>query len=258
MEPLVSVIIVKYRSEKFLPACLTSIGKDPRREVIVVDNDKENIGFGAGCNKGAKKAKGKYLFFLNPDTIVLPSAIEKLVSFMEERSGGLRRVGLVAPLLLDKKRKPYPLQGSRKLTPLTAIFALSFLNKYFSGNPISKRYWLKDWDKKSLKEVDVAPGTAFLISRNVFEQIGGFDEKFFLYFEESDLCKRIKDAGWQIFIEPEAQIIHFGGKCTPKGDKIKKIFRQSRFYYFKKHWGILLAALVESFLRSGEWLAEKI
>lgn len=255
MEPLVSIIIVKYRSDKYLPSCLASIGKNSKWEVIIVDNDKENIGFGTGCNKGARRARGELLFFLNPDTIVLDGAINKLVDFMEQR----KKVGIVAPLLLDENKVPYPLQGTgRRLTPMTALIVFSFLNKYFGSNPISGRYWLKDWDKRSLREVDVVSGTAFMIRRSIFEKIGGFDENFFLYFEEFDLCKRVKEEGWQIFIEPSAKLIHLWGKCTPQNDKIKQIFRQSRFYYFKKHWGALSAVIVELVLRGGEWLAEKI
>ncbi|MBI5465164.1 glycosyltransferase family 2 protein, partial [Candidatus Gottesmanbacteria bacterium] len=230
------------------------IGKNPKWEVIIVDNDKENVGFGAGCNKGGKKAKGKYLFFLNPDTIILPGAMNKLVDFMEQRED----IGIVAPLLLNENKMSYPLQGARELTPFTALVALSFLNKYFPNNPVSFRYWLKDWDKRNFQEVAVVPGTAFMIRRGIFEKIGGFDENFFLYFEETDLCQRVKEKGWKIFIEPESKVIHFWKGSTPKNGKIKKIFCQSRFYYFKKHWGVFPAVIVESILRSGEWLAEKI
>lgn len=264
-KPEVSIIIVKYRSEKYLPACLASIGKDPRWEVIIVDNDKENVGYGAGCNNGARRAKGEFLFFLNPDTVVLPGTIDNLIFFIRE-GGGInsplrcepKRVGIVAPLLLDKNKIPYLLQGAGELTPLGAVFAFSFLNKLWPNNPLSRKYWLTDWDKKGIREVAVVPGTAFMIRGKIFEEIGGFDEKFFLYFEENDLCKRVKEVGWRIFIEPQAKVIHFWKGSTPKNGKIKKIFCQSRFYYFKKHWGILPAIIVESFLRSSEWLAEKI
>ncbi len=245
MKPKLSIIIVKYKSGKYLPDCLKSIGKNPPWEVIVADNDKENIGFGAGCNKGAKKAKGEFLFFLNPDTIVQPGAIDHLAGFLKKHPDA----GIAAPLLLDENKNPYPLQGSGKLTPLTAIFALSFLNKYFPNNPISYRYFLKNRDKTTVCEVETVPGAAFMIRREVFEKIGGFDENFFLYFEETDLCKRVREAGWKIFFEPKAKIIHFWGKSTPKSGKIKKIFGQSRFYYFKKHYGIFSALFLEIFLR---------
>lgn len=245
MRPLVSIIIVKYRSKKYLPGCLTSIGKDPRWEVIIVDNDGRNIGFGSACNQGAKKAKGKYLFFLNPDTIVQPKSVELLIVFLKKH----RDVGIVAPLLLDKNRKPYKFQGTGEMTPRSAIFALSFLNKLWPNNPVSKKYWLADWNKKRAKEVAVIPGSALMIRKDVFEKVGGFDENFFLYFEESDLCKRVRKAGWRVFFEPEAKVVHFWGASTPRNKEIEKIFRRSRFYFFKKHYGFLSAFLVEIFLR---------
>ncbi len=250
--PSVSIIIVKYKSEGYLANCLSSIGQNDLYEIIVVYNDRKNIGFGAGCNRGARKGKGKYLFFLNPDTLILPGAIEELASFLDKN----KDAGIVSPLLLDKSEKPSFPQGTGKLTPLSAIVSFSFLNKYFPNNPISKDYWFSDWDKKTIQEADVAPGAALMIRREVFEKLGGFDKKFFLYFEETDLCQRVKEKGWKIYLNPEAKIIHYGGGSTVK-DNIQ-IFKKSRFYYFKKHWGILPALFVESFLRSGEWLAGKI
>lgn len=208
--PLVSIVVVHYKADKVLFECLQSIKKSKPKvsfEVIVVDNDEKkvidkeirknyqwtryikspkNLGFGAGNNLGAKRAKGKYLFFLNPDTIVLPNATDSLVEFLEKN----KSAGIVAPLLLNPQKRPYPLQGTSILTPLKGVFALSFLVKLFPNNSISKKYWLKGWDKTKTKEVDVVPGTAFMIEKKAFEKIGGFDEKFFLYFEEADFCKK--------------------------------------------------------------------
>lgn len=275
--PKVSIVIVNYHSEKLLVDCLNSFfGQKVKLslEVIVVDNgnglsselvngnsalqivklikNNKNLGFAKANNIGVKAASGKYVFFLNPDTIVGDGAIDKLVDFMEKHV----EAGIVAPLLLDKKYRPYPLQGTGKLTPLTALVVFSFLNKYWPNNQISYSYWLKDWSKKDIKEVDVVPGSALLIRKRIFEDLGGFDENFFLYFEEADLCKRVKEKGWGIFINPSAKIIHFWGKCTPASPKIRKFFFSSRFYYFRKHFGILAAVIVELILRSSEWLAQ--
>lgn len=273
-----SIIIVNYHSKNLLLGCLRSIFWQENKfsfEVIVVDNDEQktiekplkrqfpcvkyirspgNIGFGAGNNLGTEFSRGEFLFFLNPDTIVLPGAINKLVAFMETRTK--KKVGIVAPVLLDENKKPYPLQGTAELSPLTAVVSFSFLNKYFPNNPVSYHYWLKNWDKTTTKEVVTVPGTALLIRRKIFEKISGFDQKFFLYFEEIDLCKRVKESSWGIFINPSAKVIHLWGKCTPGSSEIKEIFKKSRFYYFRKHFGITSASLVELFLRSAEWLAQ--
>lgn len=266
----ISIITVNYKVEKELIACITSILKSKTKipiEIIVVDNDEEskiesrlkekfpkliyiksskNIGFGAGNNLGAEYAKGDFFFFLNPDTIVLPLAIESLVNFLQKDLS----VGIVAPLFLDKNSKVYSQQGSRRLTPINGIFTLSFLNKLFPNNAISKEYLLSDWNKIDAKEVDVVPGTGFVMRRKVFEEAGGFDENFFLYFEEFDFCNRVKKLGYKIFIIPKAKVKHIWEASTKKANfNVKKIFEKSRFYYFRKYYGLIAALLVESIVR---------
>lgn len=266
----VSIIVVNYRVKKELFSCLESIfssGTLSSYEVIVVDNDDigtiykdlkrnfpkavyikshKNIGYGAGNNLGSLRAKGEFFFCLNPDTRVYPETIDVLVNFLKKN----KNAGMVAPLFVDLENKPYPLQGSKKLSPLRAIFTFSFIYKLFPTNPVSKNYLLLDWDKTSAKEVDVVPGTGFMIKKSIFNKAGGFDEKFFLYFEEFDLCNRIKDLGYKIYIDPKAKVMHIWGVSTRKSDlDVGKIFRQSRFYYFKKHYGLILAVLTETIIR---------
>lgn len=265
----VSIIIVHYRNEQELYDCITSIKRstpETSYEIIVVDNDERktigptlkkkfgwvkylkapgDVGYGAGNNLGAKEARGEYLFILNPDTKVPPGAIDTLVTFLEKR----KKTAIVAPNLIDAKGKVFIQLGSGKLTPLRGIVALSFLNKIFPNNPISRGYWLKGDSIDKVREVDVVPGSAFLVRKEVFDELKGFDETFFLYFEESDFCKRVKEVGWKIFITPDAQITHYWGKSTPNSEENKKILTKSRFYYFKKHYGIFSALLVETFAR---------
>ena len=273
MNKKVSIIIVHYKANEAFFNCLLSIQKNKPKvslEVIVVDNDEKaiidkeikkkfpwvryikspkNLGFGAGNNYGAKFAKGDYLFFLNPDTIIFSKTIDELVSFLDIN----KNAAVIAPLLLDPQKNPYPIQGESTLTPLRGIFALSILNKIFPNNPFSKEYWQIGWDKTKLKEMDVVPGTAFMIRKEVYEEVGGFDEQFFLYFEENDLCKRIKEKGYRSYITPKSKLIHLWGKGgTNEANNISKIFKQSRFYYFRKHYGIVTAFLVNAFLNLGK------
>lgn len=259
----VSIIIVNYKVEKELLACIDSIIKSQSSisyEIIVVDNSEKKIiekkikekfpnvryfsnaknnGYGGGNNLGARNANGNYLLFLNPDTIVLSGAIDCLLKFIEKKNS----VGLVAPLLLNADRYAYQ-QGSRDLNFITGFVTLSFINKLFPLNPISKNYFLMNWNRNTIKEVDVVPGTCFLIQKKIFNKIGGFDEKFFLYFEEFDLCRRVKKIGYKIFINPESKVIHFREASTKKRGDMKKIFSDSRFYYFKKHFGLLPALTI--------------
>ncbi len=264
-----SIIIVHYRNFKVITSCISSLKKGLRgikSEIIVVDNDEnkffqpnykellkgiiyiksqQNIGYGAAVNAGAKYAKGKYILVSNPDTVFFKETLREMLIFFKKN----REVGMVGPTLLDKRRKIYKQIGSSSLNPLVGIVALSFLNKIFPNNPISRHYWLRDRDFSRPQEVDVVPGSCFMIRKQVFDQVGGFDPNFFLYFEESDLCKRVKEKRWKIFIIPDAKVIHYWGASTPKSQKINKIFQQSRFYYFKKHYGIIWALVVESFAR---------
>lgn len=261
---MLSIIIVNYKVKNQLIECISSIYRYPLNqnyEIIVVDNDEEknigkdlkkkfpkvkyiesygNSGYGGGCNLGAKYSKGNILFFLNPDTKVFDRTLNNLYDFINKN----KKVGIISPLLVHSDMKPFSLQGTRKLTPLKAIFSLSFINKYFPNNPISKNYWLRDWDKKNAKEVDVIPGTAFMISRNLFMEVGGFDEFFFLYFEEFDFCNRIKELGYKIYIDPRAKLYHEWGASTNKIKNLKKIFSQSKFYYFRKWYGLFVAIIV--------------
>lgn len=264
-----SIIIVHYKADNEFFDCLKSIYKYKTKfsfEVIVVDNDeknviskkikqnfprvkyiksKSNIGFGAGNNLGTKHAIGEYLFFLNPDTVIFSKTLDNLIYFIESK----KKIGIVAPLLLHKNNKPFELQGASSLTPLRGIICLSFVNKLFPRNPIARKFFYLDWDKISQKEVDVAPGTAFVIRKKLFNEISGFDENFFLYFEEFDLCRRVRQSGFKIFIIPQAKIIHLWERSTKYLKNKHEIFHKSRFYYFKKHFGLSSAILVELFCR---------
>lgn len=265
----ISIIIVHYKARKELFDCLTSIyASKPKTsyEVIVVDNDDKkvikksllhkfpnvlyvpsntNMGYGAGNNLGARFATGKYLFFLNPDTIVFPDTVDSLVDYAQHYI----RVGIVAPVLLTKTHRLFKRQGSAELTPIAAIFSLSFIFKFFPRNKVARSYLLFDWDKKTTKSVAVAPGTAFVIRKRVFQKIGGFDEQFFLFFEEDDLCKRVRKLGYEIIIYPNARIVHLVGKSMQKNANVSSIFANSRYLFFKKYFGTITALIIEGILR---------
>ncbi len=269
----VSVIIVNYKVDQELLDSISSIvGLKPKvsYEIIVVDNygksnfnhflkkrfpfvmyvkSSSNLGYGGANNLGSKQAKGEFLFFLNPDTIVKKYALDILYKFILKNNNA----GMVAPLLYDPKGNVYPSQGSQDYSLLNAVIVQSFVNKIFPNNYISKKFFQKSWNKKDVKEFDVVPGTAFMIKKDVFEKAGKFDENFFLYFEEYDLAKRIKKSGYKNYIIPESKIIHIWEASTKKSNlNLKNVFKKSRFYYFKKHFGILPAYVVELFASFGK------
>lgn len=268
----VSIIIVNYKVKRELLNCVSSIVESKPKvkfEIIVVDNGSSNnlsenlnrfsqvkctvsagnIGFGAGNNLGVKKALGDYLFFLNPDTLVDKGAIDCLFNFIKDKPN----TGMVAPLLYDPEGEVYPLQGSDAYTFVNAIIVLSFINKLFPNNSVSRKFFHKEWDKKDVEEFDVVPGTAFMIKKDLFEKIGKFDENFFLYFEEYDLAKRVKELGYKNYIAPKAKVKHIWEASTRKRNDINKIFSRSRYYFFKKNYGIVFALIIKVISSLGKY-----
>jgi GT2 family glycosyltransferase len=263
-----SVIIVNFKAEKELLNCIKSIVKSKpgiRYEIIVVDNSKSkilkealrdinvnvsyirnnlNVGYGKGNNIGAKKAKGEFLLFLNPDTYIHDGSFKNILSLFKSKN-----LGIIAPLLLDNTEKPYPLQGTKTLTPIRALFSISILSKIIPNNIIAKKYWILGWNKNREKQVNVAPGTAFFIKKELFEKVGRFDENFFLFFEEFDICRRIQEMGKKVIISPKLKIVHFWGVSVNKNERSKRYFESSRFYYFRKYYSLPIAVLTEGFLR---------
>lgn len=256
-----SIVIVFFKNGQELLGCLSSIRNSKincRYEIVVVNNSQKkirlkgikcinslsNLGYSRGNNLGVENTKGEYIFILNPDTKVLSDSINVLTNFLDTN----KKAGIVAPNLVDKDGSIFSQMGSRELTPLRGIVALSFINKIFPRNPISTKYWAYDLPTNTLRELDAVPGSAFMIRRNIFNKLGGFDENMFLFFEESDLGRRVKKKGYKIFINPEAEVIHY----WDKNPKLKKYFESSRFYYFKKHFGLPYALLVEAFARFGK------
>ena len=260
----VSIITVNYRVENELINCISSILKSKPNvnfEIIVVDNNEKaefgavlkskfpqvkyvksekNIGYGAASNLVMQFASGEYLFFLNPDTIVKENAVDVLYDFLEKNP----KAGIIAPLLFDLSGKVYPNQGSDQYDFKSAFITSSFLNKLIPNNPISMKFFHKHWDKKNIEEFDVVPGTAFMIKKDLFKRIGLFDERFFLYFEEYDLGKKVQKLGYKNFILPNAKVLHVWEASTRKRGDIDKVFSKSRYLFFKKHYGVFFALII--------------
>ncbi len=207
----------------------------------------KNLGYGGGNNLGSKFAKGEFLFFLNPDTKIKNNILDPLVSFLRNNT----HYAIVAPTLEDANNQVFEKQGTQTLTPIRALFSLSFLCSVLPYNPVARLYWMKDIDKTKDRDVDVVPGTAFMIRRSLFKRLNGFDESFFLYFEEFDVCKRVIDLGYRCKILGKPRIIHEWGQTTKFLSHAERdsIFRASRQHYFKKHFGVVWMMVVEVFLR---------
>jgi GT2 family glycosyltransferase len=248
-----SIIIVNYKADKYLKDCLESIDKQDFLETIVVDNNKINRGYGAGCNLGAKKAKGKYLLFLNPDTIVLPGTLKKMVDFMNKNE----KVAILGPRIYKNLKKEKQLSYCHFPNPLTALFVFSPIKSLWPNNPLWQKYIYSDsLETKKEFEVEAVSGAALLIRSVIFQKVGGFDENFFLYFEENDLCRRVQKDGGKIIFYPQGEIIHLGGKSFQDSKLSITDFQKSRYYFFKKYFGVLVAFPLEVFIRFLEIIAK--
>lgn len=247
MKKIVSCIIVAYKNEKALKRCLASIPPEPTIETIVIDNTVHNLGFSQGCNLGAQKAEGEFLFFINPDTVLFPDTIQKLLTALTSDAS----IGIVAPQLVSLEKKPY-LSFTRQPRWFSTPIVFSVFNKFFPSNPISQWHF---YTSNSLEEplfLEAVSGAACMISKKLYTQIQGFDPSFFMYWEDYDFCQKVLDAGKKILYFPTSKIIHQRGGSSQNIDETKKYFLQSRKIFFKKRFGPLYARVLEWWLQLPE------
>jgi len=238
---LLSIIIVNFQSQDFLTKCLESLEKQLKNlsfEVILVNNDptplkkdffapfsfphtlletNENLGFGAGCNLANQKALGEFLFFLNPDSFLTDDSLKKALDFLQEKPS----VGVVGgKIFLFPEKIIQPWTSGKKTSLWRILFRHNFGASWKSQKPVS---------------VDWVSGTALLTRKKLFEEIGGFDKDFFMYFEDQDLCLRIKNSGFKIFFLPFFSVNHYNGKSWDDNQQKKRIFYHSQDIFFQKH-----------------------
>jgi GT2 family glycosyltransferase len=259
-----SIIIVNRNTKEYLLPCVKSIfdkREEISREVIVVDNasqdgsasevkktfpfvrlikNERNLGFARASNQALRKASGRYILLLNPDTQVREGAIENLASFMESHA----EVGVAGVQLLNGDgSKQNSIANFPSLT--TELLNKSLLRRLFP-----KKFPGKEKNYPEPIEVDSMIGACMMVRRDVFDQVGLLDEEYFLFLEETDWCYRIKRAGWRIYYVPQAEVYHFQGKSAEKEKKRARVeYFRSRYHFFKKNkgklqWFILLVGLL--------------
>ncbi len=229
-------------------------GVAPGWEVIVVDNNsgdgieqmmrqdfpifkfiqtKKNLGMGAGNNLGIKNAKGKYVLILNPDVVVLKDSIEKLLEFIRNNP----QAGCVAPKLLYPNRS-YQQSCYRFPKFFIPAFVRTSLKKI--GRKKIERYFMNDIPTDKPHQIDWARGSALLARKDVLDKIGGFDENFFMYLEDTDLCRRIWRAGYEVWYVPSAEMIHYYFRESNGGIWIRDLFKKIAWIHiiswFKYFW----------------------
>ena len=252
-----SIIIVSWNVRKDLVECLKSIKKNPPEhdfEIIVIDNaskdgsiqavtkdfpevktilNSQNRGFAAANNQGIAASNSQYILLLNPDTILHPNALNILIRFMDENNNA----GACGPKLLNKDQSTQP--SARHFPTFRAAL---YRHTAFRLLPIFKaqyKKWLmKDFDHNHQTDVDQLMGAALMLKRSVIDNIGNLDENFFMYYEEVDLCFRIKQAGYRIAFIPKATITHTAGRSAEQIPVKKRIMMlTSLLKFFRKHRG---------------------
>lgn len=247
----ISFIIVNYRSRHLLAECLASISRGCAvpHEVIIVNNDKNplpqsvhgddivrviesenNRGFGAGSNRGAASAQGTFLCFLNPDAHIVGENFSSLLSYFDEDGS----VGIVGPRLVRQDGTVQPWSTGEDVTLWSTLW-----NK--------RAMWRSHmpWHSAENHPVAWVSGAAMVVRRTVFEALGGFDERFFLYFEDVDLCRRARAIGQKVLHIPLVHVIHRGGGSMENQSIQKQHYDTAQELYFEKHFG----PMAKNFLR---------
>jgi GT2 family glycosyltransferase len=263
-----SIIIVSWNACELLRQALTCVYQTVQRssyEVIVVDNNSaepnvamvraefpqatliangENIGFGRANNQAAALARGRYLLLLNPDAFVHDGTIDRLVAFMDQHPDA----GSAGP------RLRYPdgrLQRSTTAFPtvLTELWMATGLDRAFPRSPVFGRFQMTYWELDDLRSVDALMGACLIICRGLVERIGLFDEQFFMYAEEVDLCYRIRQAGLKNYFLPDVEATHVWGgssRLVPSATFMRHF--RSRVQFFRKHYGEGATAIYKTLL----------
>lgn len=287
-----SIVILNFNTRGLLRDCLSSLKKTEKDgyswEVFVVDNasmdgssemvkrefpevelieNKKNIGFAAGNNLAVARAKGRYLLFLNPDTIVFPETLKETVSFMKENKsvGAVTcRVELADGTLDEAAHRGFP-------TPWNAFCHFSGLEKIFPKARLFSGYKMGWADMEKIHEIDALAGAFMLVMRKAGNAAGWWDEDYFWYGEDLDFCFRLKERGWKIIYFPKVKIVHYKGAASgikKHSHSVSKATRETRRMaakasveamriFNRKHYLDKYPSWIMRLVFAGIWLLEK-
>ena len=224
----VAAVVVSYNVKDLLLRCLGSLREDGLERIVVVDNAsaddtvaavaavpdidlvalERNVGFAGGANRGVARTETPYVALVNPDEVVEPGCTNALVEALERDP----ELAVVGPRITTPDGRIYP--SARRFPNLVDATGHAFLYLVWPRNPFSRRYRMVDWDHASAREVDWVATTHVVVRRKAWDQVGGFDEGYFMYMEDVDLCWRLRAAGWKVGYEPAAEVVHEIGRST--------------------------------------------
>jgi GT2 family glycosyltransferase len=253
--PDISVCIVNWNTRELLRACIRSIFEQSSglaAELVVVDNastdgsqemiaqafpevtlvaNRENRGFGAANNQAAEIARGRIVLFLNSDTLVLPAALASMVRYLDQHE----QVGAVGCKLLNGDGSLQRSCWRGFLTLRAALVEALYLWRLMPRSGFVRGSDVAVDQTSAPIAVDHLLGACMAVPRRVLDEVGTFDTRFFMFLEETDLCYRIKQAGYEIHYLPDAAIIHFGGKSTSQVPTMRRVLYQSQLTFLRKH-----------------------
>ena len=228
----VAAIVVNYDAAEHLERCLSSLQEEGIKTTVVVDNGSKdesidvvrrspatwlpagsNLGYGGAANLGARDpaaATAEILLIANPDVQVCPGAVARLVAALQADA----TLGIVGPKILNPDGTVYP--SVRTFPNLVDAIGHGLLGMLLPRNRFTRRYRLLDWDHRLAAKVDWVSGSCFVVRREAWDSLGGFDPSYFMYMEDVDLCWRAKAAGWEVGYEPGAEVIHVQGVSTDR------------------------------------------
>ncbi|WP_281637619.1 glycosyltransferase family 2 protein [Flavobacterium marginilacus] len=253
-----SVIILNYNVRYFLELCVLSVEsalKNMDSEIIVVDNNSsdgscemiksrfpnvkliqnsQNTGFPKGNNIGAAHANGDYICILNPDTVVAEDTFEKVLAFAQKQ----KKLGVVGVKLIDGTGNFLPESKRGIPTPWVAFTKIMGLYKIFPKSPLFNKYYAQHLSENETGEVEILVGAFMLLKKELYQEIGGFDEDCFMYSDDIDLSYRVLQMGRSNFYFHETVVIHYKGESTVKDGIYMKRFQEAMEFFYKKHFKV--------------------
>lgn len=250
-----------------LYACLQSVAENKETlavEVIVVDSASsddtpamvrrefpwvhlvacdENVGFPRGNNMGMERANGRFVLLLNPDTQIVGDALQNMVAYLEMHT----EIGMIGAQLLNSDGT---VQSSRRRFPTvgTAFFESTWLQSW-APKSMMQRFYMQDVGNDETSQVDWVIGACMMTRQEIVQGVGGMDEAYFMYSEELDWCRRIKEAGWDVIYLPTAQVVHHYGKSSDQAVTHRHInFNRAKLRYFRKYHGRIVTFVLRFFL----------
>jgi N-acetylglucosaminyl-diphospho-decaprenol L-rhamnosyltransferase len=267
-----AVVVVNYNAGRHLVACLSSVYQaagDLTVDVVVVDNasfddsleqartahpaarileNPENRGFATAANRGVRATDAAFVLLLNPDAEITGGTLAALRKVADDRA----RAAVFGPLVRNPDGSIQP--SARRVPGIGQGLAHAFLGRLAPGNRFSRAYTMADWDRASEREVEWVSGSAMLVRRAAFDAVGGFDEGYFMYVEDVDLCTRLRAAGWSVLFTPELEVTHQVGvsaRTVPR----RMAYEHSRsiYRYFSTHVARGPAAVLRPLARGALW-----